>query len=190
LTDKQIHTIVEAYLKKHPSERQTLQLFLYQLENNDVMNDRKTLPGHITGCALVLSPDKTKLLLIYHKLFDIWLQPGGHWDPGESDPLHAAQREAEEETSVAIDRYLPIDPRNPLMPIHIESHAIAARPEKSELPHMHHDFTYVFIAKSAKNEDLNHLESEVMDAQWFALDAPECFWVRGRIKKLLDSSLI
>lgn len=173
--------ILSHYLQLFPEEQGKFELLTKQLQAGDTMDDPQTLPGHITGSAFVLSPDRTKLLLIHHKFLQKWLQPGGHWDPGESDPLAAAQREAVEETGVTIAEYLPLVADQPLIPFDIDSHPIPERPERNMPAHTHHDFRYIFVAAS---EDLTKLEAEVYEAGWFEFDAPECHNVTEIIEKL------
>jgi 8-oxo-dGTP pyrophosphatase MutT (NUDIX family) len=45
-------------------------------------------------------PDSGRVLLRWHQRQHAWLQVGGHADPGETDPLAIALREAEEETGL------------------------------------------------------------------------------------------
>jgi len=60
----------------------------------------RSLPLHLTGSALVVHPDSGRVLLRWHQRQQAWLQVGGHGDPGESDPLAIALREAGEETGL------------------------------------------------------------------------------------------
>src|SRR5215831_3106082 len=60
----------------------------------------RSLPLHLTGSALVVHPDSGQVLLRWHERQRAWLQVGGHGDPGESDPLAIALREAREETGL------------------------------------------------------------------------------------------
>jgi 8-oxo-dGTP pyrophosphatase MutT (NUDIX family) len=60
----------------------------------------RTLPLHLTGSALIVSPDGGEVLLRWHRRHQAWLQVGGHGDPGEGDPLAIALREAREETGL------------------------------------------------------------------------------------------
>ena len=48
-------------------------------------------------CAstFIISKDRTKICLIYHKKFQNWIQPGGHLIEGET-PQEGAVREAKE----------------------------------------------------------------------------------------------
>ncbi len=56
-------------------------------------------PGHVTGSAWVVSPDRRKVLLLHHRKHDEWFQPGGHAD-GDADILRVALRETSEETGL------------------------------------------------------------------------------------------
>lgn len=60
----------------------------------------RTLPLHLTASALIVHPDSGRVLLRWHRRQQAWLQVGGHGDPGETDPLSIALREAEEETGL------------------------------------------------------------------------------------------
>ncbi len=54
---------------------------------------------HFTATAYVVFGGRT--LLIWHKKLGMWLPPGGHCEPNE-DPVQAAEREAEEESGLAV----------------------------------------------------------------------------------------
>ena len=58
---------------------------------------RRCRPDHVTASALVLSPDRSQVLLHLHGKVGRWLQFGGHPEPGDATLLGAALREAVEE---------------------------------------------------------------------------------------------
>lgn len=62
---------------------------------------RRDLQLHVTASALLVHPETQRVLLRWHQRQQAWLQVGGHGDPGESDPLAIALREAAEETGLA-----------------------------------------------------------------------------------------
>ena len=62
---------------------------------------RSQLPLHFTASALVVHPASRRVLLRWHVKQDRWLGVGGHGDPGETDPLQIALREAREETGLS-----------------------------------------------------------------------------------------
>ena len=56
---------------------------------------------HVTASAIVVADDRRRVALHLHKRMNMWLQPGGHIDAGES-PWLAALREAGEETGLPV----------------------------------------------------------------------------------------
>ena len=60
----------------------------------------RSRPLHVTSSALIVHPPTRRVLLRWHPRQRAWLQVGGHGDPGESDPLGIARREAAEETGL------------------------------------------------------------------------------------------
>ena len=71
------------------------------LVNSDDDPWRRGLQLHATASALIVHPLTARVLLRWHQRQQAWLQVGGHGDPGESDPLAIALREAAEETGLA-----------------------------------------------------------------------------------------
>lgn len=61
---------------------------------------RRDLPLHVTASAVIVHPPTARVLLRWHQRQQAWLQVGGHGDPGETDPLAIAGREAREETGL------------------------------------------------------------------------------------------
>ena len=61
----------------------------------------RSVPLHLTASALIVHPQSGQVLLRWHRRQQAWLQVGGHGDPGESDALVIALREAREETGLA-----------------------------------------------------------------------------------------
>lgn len=118
-------------------------------------------PGHLTASALIVDSERRRLGLIFHKKLGLWLQPGGHFEEGERDPLEAARREAAEEIGLH-----QLEPLSPAL-FDLDVHEIPARP--NEPAHLHHDLRFAFIASG---EEAIRLEmSEVSDFAFVELDA-------------------
>lgn len=98
-------------------------------------------PGHITGTACILHPERNAVLLVHHRKLNRWLLPGGHVEAGlDGHVADTARREAEEETGAQIDSLMP-----PQL-VGIDVHGIPAR--KREPFHLHHDLIFSFRATS------------------------------------------
>jgi 8-oxo-dGTP pyrophosphatase MutT (NUDIX family) len=57
-------------------------------------------PLHLTASAVIVHPPTRRVLLRWHPRMQLWLQVGGHGDPGEHDPVEIVLREAREETGL------------------------------------------------------------------------------------------
>ena len=60
----------------------------------------RVAPMHVTASAFVVHPPTHEVLLRWHTRMHRWMQVGGHFDPGETDPWQVACREAREETGL------------------------------------------------------------------------------------------
>ena len=69
------------------------------VEANADCFDRDHWPAHVTGSAWVVSPDRSRVLMMHHRKLNQWFQPGGHAD-GDADILRVALRETVEETGL------------------------------------------------------------------------------------------
>jgi 8-oxo-dGTP pyrophosphatase MutT (NUDIX family) len=182
-----LQNIAREYVRIFPSDKAKLEPLLAQIGAHEPLNDRDNFRGHITCAGMVVSPDLQKILLIHHNLHKLWLQPGGHLERDDKDPLEAARREVIEETGVAIARYVPINASIRLVPVDIGVHSVKANAARHEQDHYHYDFRYVFVASSEK---LNYLPAEVSDARWFAFSAPETEHVAEVLKRISEYQLV
>ena len=120
---------------------------------------RAHLEAHVTGSAFVVSHDGTRVLLVHHRRLDLWLQPGGHGEPGEHLAEDVALREAREETGIPTLHLHPSAPR----PLDVDVHRI---PERKHVPaHDHLDVRYL-VAAPADARIARDL-AETRDARWF-----------------------
>ncbi len=83
-----------------PFDEEEVKIKEYLLKWIDRFDDvltRENEFGHFASSAFVVNKDRTKMLVVYHNIYDAWIFPGGHAD-GEENLLSVAVREVEEET--------------------------------------------------------------------------------------------
>ncbi|MEW1887225.1 NUDIX domain-containing protein [Streptomyces sp. NPDC085659] len=111
--------------------------------------------GHLTASALVVDPERGRVLLTLHRKLRMWLQMGGHCEPGDATLAAAALREAAEESGIAGLTLLPGGP------VVLDRHAIPAP------CHWHLDVQYAAVAPAGATESLS---DESLDLRWFTYD--------------------
>ena len=170
-----------AYEPADPREQEYRARMLQLLDADLALSRSHFEPGHLTASAFVLAPERDAVLLIFHRKLGIWVQPGGHVEPGDVDLEAAARREVAEEVGLALVAGSPA----PIFDLDI--HAIPQR--KNEPPHEHFDVR--FCLQAPTREFL--VGDEVADARWIELSKIEELTsdesVLRPVRKLVSSGL-
>ena len=142
-----------------PGQRALLQAFLGFLAGRPDACARSCVPGHLTASAVVLSHDRTQVLLTLHPRVGRWVQLGGHCEEGDAGLASAALREATEESGISD---LEIDPQ----PLHLDVHPIIC---SLGLPTRHFDVRFLLRAPAGATPVRS---SESLDLAWWPVNAP------------------
>lgn len=138
---------------------------------------------HLTVTGYTVTPDRTHLLMVFHKKLRRWLPPGGHVEENEF-PSDAVLREVREETGIravhvpnqALDLDLDgvVDVQLPT-PLTMSAQLIPKNGRDRE--HIHIDMMFELVANNADRQLAN--EREVAEIRWFSrhevLQEPETF---------------
>jgi 8-oxo-dGTP pyrophosphatase MutT (NUDIX family) len=119
-TIRRLRTDVASRVPLDDREAASIDAFLTEMDRLEDPLDQRLGPVHVTGSAIVVGP--RGVLLLKHKRLGLWLQPGGHIDPGET-PWQAALREAVEETGLDLAFAGPVDADGVPELIHVDVHA-------------------------------------------------------------------
>ena len=181
-----IYEQIKAYRPWNEQERQDQALILAFLERNPDAFYRSNLLAHMTASAWVVNPQRSKALMVYHRLYDSWSWAGGHAD-GEEDLLAVALREVREETGV--QRLRPVTEEiYSLEVLTVDGHEKHGRYVPS---HLHLNVTYLLEAE--EDQPLRVCEAENSGVAWFsladALSASTEPWFVERIYKKLNEKL-
>lgn len=132
--------------------------YLAHLSSRPDAMSRGCHPDHLTASALVMSADGTRVALHLHRRLGMWLQMGGHCEPGDDTLLAAALREAIEESGIAD---LDVDP----VPVLLSRHEVPCGPVRPA-----HHLDVQFLAVAPDGAELARSD-ESDDLAWFAVDA-------------------
>ena len=182
----EIYEQIKAYRPWNEQERQDQVLILDFLRKNPDAFYRTNLLAHMTASAWVVNPQRSKVLMVYHRLYDSWSWAGGHAD-GEEDLLAVALREVREETGV--QRLRPVTEEiYSLEVLTVDGHEKHGRYVPS---HLHLNLTYLLEAE--EDQPLRVCEAENSGVAWFpladALAASTEPWFVERIYKKLNEKL-
>jgi 8-oxo-dGTP pyrophosphatase MutT (NUDIX family) len=153
---------------------------LLSLLGNPEATFRTTLPAHITTSSILLSADKKKILLLFHRKIGEWVYPGGHAD-GDWHLLRSALRECFEETSlselqVCPPRVIGDSPFAPMCPHLVQRFVIRETP--TEPAHVHFDAVFVLRAVSEDGAVCDPQESDGL--KWLSVEELRGNALRGR----------
>ena len=149
------------------AERACIAEFLRHFDALQRPFDEHADPIHVTGSAVVIG--RRGVVLMKHKRLGIWLQPGGHIDPGET-PWAGARREAYEETGLEVE----FAGGSPEL-VHVDVHP-------GGRGHTHLDLRYLV---EAADVDPQPPEGESQEIAWFDWDAAVERADDERLKSLL-----
>ena len=90
---------IENYIPYDEQEEKVKEQFLKFMNTFDNVLTRDNTFGHFTSSCFIVNKDRTKMVVVYHNIYDAWIYPGGHAD-GEDDLLSVAIREVEEECGI------------------------------------------------------------------------------------------
>ncbi len=143
--------------------------------------DRKVREGHLTGSAITVSADGSRVLLLHHRKLGLWLQPGGHGDPGETTGDEVALREAFEESGIAGLALHAGAPR----PLDLDVHEIPAF--GAEPAHQHLDLRYLVVAPDEAR--ISPALAELHEIRWFQWDEVKALGPDSGLRRALAKAM-
>ena len=91
---------IERYKPFNEQEEADKFLILQWIRNNDNAFLRENTVAHMTASAWVVNKDRSRVLMVYHNIYNSWSWLGGHAD-GKKDLLKTAVREVKEEAGIS-----------------------------------------------------------------------------------------
>ncbi|MCX4660225.1 NUDIX hydrolase [Streptomyces uncialis] len=159
-----LHDDAVAVLSGYGDQDELRELYLAHLSAHPDGVWKSCGDGHVTASALVVDPERDRVLLTLHGKIHKWLQMGGHCEPSDATLADAALREAAEESGVEGLRLLRGGP------VRLDRHATPCA--------WHLDVQYAAIAPAGAVESIS---DESLDLRWFGYD---------EVAKVADESVV
>ncbi|MFJ3938738.1 NUDIX hydrolase [Streptomyces parvus] len=139
----------------HGDQAKLRQAYLDHLARHDDGMWKACGAGHLTASALVIDPERGKVLLTLHRKLRMWLQMGGHCEEQDATLEAAALREATEESGIAGLTLLSGGP------VRLDRHPIPSP------CNWHLDVQYAALAPAGAAE---RISEESLELRWFGYE--------------------
>lgn len=179
---KQI-TNYKPYNEQEEKDKQVMLKYIDTFENILV---RENEFAHFTASSWAVNKERTKVLMIYHNIYQSWAWTGGHSD-GEADLLKVAIKELKEETGIENVKILE-DSIFSLEAITVNGHVKRGKYVSS---HIHLNLTY--LLEVDEKEALHVKEDENSGVKWVPIekvkDVSKETWMKENIYTKLNEKL-
>ena len=175
---------IEHYKPFNEQEEMDKLLVLNWIKNNANAFSRENTVAHMTASAWVVNEDRSKVLMVYHNIYNSWSWLGGHAD-GETDLLAVALREVREEAGISHVRPVSEEIFS-LESLTVDGHMKKGRYVSS---HLHLNVTYLLEADS--KEAVSIKADENSGVAWFSPEealkkSTEPWFVENVYSKLIE----
>lgn len=175
---------IENYIPFNEQEEKDKVLIAEWIRNNENAFSRENPIAHLTASAWVVNQDRSKVLMVYHNIYNSWSWLGGHAD-GETDLLSVAIREVKEEAGSS--NVHPVSEEIfSLESLTVDGHVKKDRYVSS---HLHLNITYLLEADS--REAVSIKADENSGVAWFSMEealkkSTEPWFVQNVYAKLIQ----
>lgn len=177
---------LNAFRPWNEQEEQDRAELLRRLESGEALYGRENRSAHLTASAWVVSPDRSRVLLAYHNLYDSWAWLGGHAD-GDRDLLAVALREVREESGLEDVR--PVSPDI----YSVEILTVDGHEKRGAYVSSHLHLNVTFLLEADPAAPVRRRPGENSAVGWFSLEeavaASSEPWFRKRIYSKLNGKL-
>ena len=156
---QKIYSLLQSYRPSCKQEEQDRRVMLEYTKHFDNVLERENHFGHFTASPWIINEDGSRVLLIYHRIYDSWGWCGGHCD-GDENFHEVAIREGREETGLDSIRFW----REPAEIFSLEILPVPPHVRRGEFVSSHVHLNLTFLCVADEKEPLHHREEEAKGA--------------------------
>lgn len=154
---------LKAYHPYNEQEANDKEVMLHLLETEETIFSRENVTAHFTASSWIVNKEQTKVLLIYHNIYNSWSWTGGHAD-GEKDLLKVAVKEAMEETGIKNVKPVSEDIFS------IEILTVDGHVKRGNYVPSHLHFNVTYLLEADESDILQIKQDENSGVKWFSLE--------------------
>lgn len=178
---------IEKYKPYNEQEEKDKQTMIRYINTFDNILTRENEFAHFTASSWAVNKERTKVLMIYHNIYQSWSWTGGHSD-GEADLLKVAIKELKEETGVQDVKVLNNGDIFSLEILTVDGHVKRGNYVSS---HLHLNLTY--LLEVDEKEILHIKEDENSGVKWVPIEEAKHVsketWIKENIYTKLNEKL-
>lgn len=168
---------IQNYKPYNEQEENDKEMLLKYIDTFKDVLTRKNKMCHFTASNWIVNKEKTKVLMIYHNIYNSWAWTGGHAD-GDDNLLNVALKEAKEETGLKNLKVLS-DGIFGIQILPVDSHI---KRGKFVPAHLHLDCC--FLLEADESEEPRIKEDENSDIKWIDINEAEVVTNEKRMKPI------
>lgn len=154
---------IKNYIPYNSQEAKDKDLIIECINKFNNILTRENLIAHITSSGYIVNKERSKVLMIYHNIYQSWSWTGGHAD-GDSNLLHVAIKEAKEETGLKnvtpiTENILGLDVLN------VNGHV-----KKGKYISSHLHLSIAYLLEANEEDELIINEEETNGVKWIPID--------------------
>ena len=177
---------IENFKPMNEQEENDKRIILDYMKKNPDFLTRENQIAHFTTSIWTVNKERTKTLMVYHKIYDSWSWIGGHAD-GEEDLASVALRELKEETGVGNAVLVSKDIFS------LEILTVNGHMKKGKYVSSHLHFNVTYLAEADEEQALVMNEEENKGVKWFpfeeAMEASSEPWMVERVYRKIINNL-
>lgn len=154
---------IQKFVPYNEQEEVDKRIMLKYLKDYDNVLTRENEFGHFSSSAFILNRERTKILMIYHNIYNSWSFVGGHCD-GDNNFLHVAMKEAKEETGIKNVKPI-MDKIYSLEIINVDGHI-----KNGKYVGSHAHLNTTFLLEANENEEIRIKEDENSGVKWIPIE--------------------